>query len=551
MAATNHLTSMSAAAAIAPIVLKSDHCEGLGTVYLAEKNTFLEFFNEESMSVKKQAFGRRSASKDSYLNARSANMVCTPDQPETEASYVTSHFPQNPSTSTMNLLEEIITPDSTPRWCNMYQYPALGCSDQKGNAPNAELQSPDSTPRQCNSITYQPPSSEWSDNKVSIPQLKLPISNRNEISTPYEALQSRDSTPRYNLQYEYEKDEYSNQKVTVAPDDVELLGDASTPRWCNRYIVQYDDASCKNQKAEAQHESWADQSEVLTPDTTPRWSNAYGNQTVTRSNSICSDATSATPRCNAMAFMNVPTSLPPSQATDIEKLKPPIATEIEELKQRLAALESENQRLKADDKIQMKPQRCYNEVTATPTAQENTLTISLDMLLIGGLKQASGKPANSATSGEYKESTMQMQPPKVNAVNTCNKKQGKRHQKNAPVTAEGATTLMMRGIPCGLTTENLIEIIDNAGFKGRYNFFYLPSDAKKKANLGYCFINFIDAQSADQCTAAFKGVRLAPLRSAKSCSVAPASIQGLARLSEHFKYTTVSRGATGPLFFNC
>lgn len=507
MPATNQITTMSAAAAIAPIVLKSDQCEGLGTVYLAEKNTFLEFFNEESMSVKQQAFGRRSASKDSYLKKCCANMVCSPDMP--------ACLPRNQSMSTMIPSEEIMTPDSTPRWCNIHQYPGAGCSDQKGNTPNVELQSPDLTPR--NSYTYQSSYSEWNDNQVSIPQLKLPISPRNETNA-------------------------------------ELQSPVSTPRWNNTY--NYGDFSCEDQKAEAHRESWADQSEVLTPDTTPRWSNAYGYEATPqpqpqpqRSMSVCSEST---PRCNPMAFMTVPAPIPASQAADVEKLQPPMppaqASELEALRQRLAALESENQRLKSDEKIHLKPQSCYNEVPATP-AEEKTLTISLDMLLVGGLKQSAGRPTNCAPSSEHKESTMQ--PTRVNTVNTCSKKQMKKHQKAGPVTAEGATTLMMRGIPCGLTTENLIDIVDNAGFKGRYNFFYLPSDAKKKANLGYCFINFIDAHSAEQCTAAFKGVRLAPLRSAKSCSVAPASIQGLARLSEHFKYTTMSRGASGPLFFNC
>jgi hypothetical protein len=95
-----------------------------------------------------------------------------------------------------------------------------------------------------------------------------------------------------------------------------------------------------------------------------------------------------------------------------------------------------------------------------------------------------------------------------------------------------------------------MSLLDEAGLKGHYDFFYLPKDSKKNANLGYAFVNFVDVQSAEHCTTKFQGVRLAPFRSAKSCSVAVASIQGLANLSAHFKTTGASRTSHGPMFLN-
>jgi hypothetical protein len=486
-------------------------------VYLAEKNTFLEFFDEDTMTAKQQACGRRSSSKDGYLNAFSANAVSCPDLESTI----------NPSS------EDIVTPDSTPRWHNIYHYPVSDCIA----------------------------------NKVSVPNLKLPIPHRNEMQTP-------DSTPRWNVQYQFEKEECINQKPTVLPDE-EMQDDDTTPRWCNMY--KHDDASCQKKtevNGEARRASWADQSEVLTPDSTPRWTNAYGYESacnthmhddansknnvldafwqeksygLSASQTECANAESTTPRsiegtsdqpvisrCNATAFMNM-TPMPPSPTT-----------EIEELKQRLAALESENLRLKATEGSQSKPQSCSNKLTAAaPVEDQKALTISLDMLLLGGLKQSAGGPTKCAASSECKESNMHVQPQRVN---TSSKKQGKKAQNVTPIPAEGATTMMMRGIPCGLTAESLISIIDDAGFKGKYNFFYLPTDSKKNANLGYCFINFIDVQSAEHSVDTFKGVRLLPSRSPKTCSVSPASIQGLTKLSQHFKHT--AKGANGPFFLN-
>lgn len=119
----------------------------------------------------------------------------------------------------------------------------------------------------------------------------------------------------------------------------------------------------------------------------------------------------------------------------------------------------------------------------------------------------------------------------------------KKYNKNGPVPAEEATTLMIRGIPCSFSQESLMSIIDDAGLKGKYNFFYLPRDGSKSANLGYAFINFVDQKSADLCTSTFKGVPLARFRSAKTCSISPAAIQGLPALKKHFRNTAVGRGS--------
>lgn len=187
---------------------------------------------------------------------------------------------------------------------------------------------------------------------------------------------------------------------------------------------------------------------------------------------------------------------------------------------------------------------------ATSNAEnEKTLKISLDSLLLGGLKQSTAKNTNCATCGRCDESKKETQP---QASNTRNKKQElKKSKKASPIPAGGATTLMMRGIPCGLSADALMSLVNDAGLKGKYDFFYLPTDPKKNANLGYAFINFVNAKSAEHCTEAFTGVRLAPLRSPKTCSLAPASVQGLANLSEHFKHTMVSKSnSNGPIFLN-
>merc|ERR1719160_1212605 len=107
---------------------------------------------------------------------------------------------------------------------------------------------------------------------------------------------------------------------------------------------------------------------------------------------------------------------------------------------------------------------------------------------------------------------------------------------------------MIRGIPCSFSQDTLMKIIDNGGLKGRYDFFYLPRAGNKGANLGFAFINFTDAEGADQCMATFNGVSLDTSRSTKICTISQADIQGLANLRKHFRRTAVSRGSRGPVF---
>lgn len=143
------------------------------------------------------------------------------------------------------------------------------------------------------------------------------------------------------------------------------------------------------------------------------------------------------------------------------------------------------------------------------------------------------------------EQEMQLQP-KVVKPHMPSKKQDLRELNTEPV--EEITTLMIRGIPCSFSQDTLMKLIDNAGLKGKYNFFYLPRAGNNGSNLGYAFINFSNQECAEHCTATFNGVPLDPSRSMKICTISPADIQGLGNLRKHFRRTAVSRGSRGPVF---
>jgi len=103
------------------------------------------------------------------------------------------------------------------------------------------------------------------------------------------------------------------------------------------------------------------------------------------------------------------------------------------------------------------------------------------------------------------------------------------------------TTLMICNIPCRITQQQLIDVIDLMGFKERYDFIYLPTGGRSStvgsSNLGYGFINFTGPMDADPFMKAFLNFQFEGTSSTKVCTVRPAHIQGLENNIVHFDRT--------------
>mmetsp|Transcript_54228 Transcript_54228/g.156702 ORF Transcript_54228/g.156702 Transcript_54228/m.156702 type:complete len:465 (+) Transcript_54228:2223-3617(+) len=102
------------------------------------------------------------------------------------------------------------------------------------------------------------------------------------------------------------------------------------------------------------------------------------------------------------------------------------------------------------------------------------------------------------------------------------------------------TTLMLRNIPNKYAQSTLLEEIDEMGFAGTYDFFYLPMDVQNRSNVGYAFINFRLPAYAQRFYAMFSEHRFRKHPSRKISNVSAAHVQGLDANLKHFENRAVT-----------
>lgn len=104
----------------------------------------------------------------------------------------------------------------------------------------------------------------------------------------------------------------------------------------------------------------------------------------------------------------------------------------------------------------------------------------------------------------------------------------------------GFTTIMLRNIPNNYSRAMLLELLDESGYAGTYDFIYLPIDFVKQAGLGYAFVNFTQHEYAKRSFASFDGFRQWLLPSEKVCEVVWSQPhQGLDAHLERFRNSPV------------
>lgn len=100
---------------------------------------------------------------------------------------------------------------------------------------------------------------------------------------------------------------------------------------------------------------------------------------------------------------------------------------------------------------------------------------------------------------------------------------------NGPDTepSPGALTLAMRNVPHAYTSESFIRELESAGLQGSYDFIYLPQDFRRRCNIGFAFVNFVNHEAAHRCFLMLSGRTWSLIETNKICRISTAYVQGL------------------------
>ncbi|CAE7332178.1 phzS [Symbiodinium sp. CCMP2456] len=138
----------------------------------------------------------------------------------------------------------------------------------------------------------------------------------------------------------------------------------------------------------------------------------------------------------------------------------------------------------------------------------------------------------------------------VGAMSTCSQDSmtdsptvASRNEKSGDLAS--VHTVMIKNIPCRCDASEVLRAVDSLGFKGMYNFFYLPMNRRHRQGIGYAFINFRVLGTAEHFKKAICGYRFPGRRSTKPAAfdISDAKIShapsGLASstLSRHLQLT--------------
>lgn len=175
--------------------------------------------------------------------------------------------------------------------------------------------------------------------------------------------------------------------------------------------------------------------------------------------------------------------------------------------------------------------------TATPlmpTAEPQQSKFALSLHEMLSASDAQGSVSEDDGNGQQKRS---FQPYHAQSV-----PKSENLEANATDRTENAvTTVMLRNIPNKYTQNTLLQEINELGFEGTYDFFYLPMDVHNRSNVGYAFINFERPVDAERFRVSFSDHRFQRFHSRKIGSVCIAHVQGLDENLRHFENRAVTQ----------
>jgi len=114
-------------------------------------------------------------------------------------------------------------------------------------------------------------------------------------------------------------------------------------------------------------------------------------------------------------------------------------------------------------------------------------------------------------------------------------------QSNEPLKSnEPRTTVMLRNVPYHEGQTGVYRLLEDQGFRGKFDFFYAPIDFNSGNNLGYAFINFRKPEEVEEFFTRMDGLRVKQEGWQKELRVCWARVQGLCQNIEHYRNSPVN-----------
>lgn len=174
--------------------------------------------------------------------------------------------------------------------------------------------------------------------------------------------------------------------------------------------------------------------------------------------------------------------------------------------------------------LQMSVERYRNSVVMHPTVPDTFKPVLLDSM---GARVTFPSPSKCISS------------PK-DATHTPAETANQSHKWGSSDRPSSRTTLMLRNLPNDYDRPMLLQLLDDQGFSGRYDFVYLPMDFKTSCGLGYAFVNMVSNEDAEQFKQQFSGFTNWEMPSRKVAEVAWSNPnQGLAVHIERYRNSNV------------
>jgi RNA recognition motif-containing protein len=86
---------------------------------------------------------------------------------------------------------------------------------------------------------------------------------------------------------------------------------------------------------------------------------------------------------------------------------------------------------------------------------------------------------------------------------------------------------MLQNLPDDYSRDMVVELLDKQGFRGLYDFVYVPMNFRTKSSFGYAFINFVSPLVTKTCWEKLQGFLCWTVPSDRVCNMSWSVHQGL------------------------